>query len=63
MGTSLTALTTGPVLATLAGCRARLGLLSLGERYELCRAFGLENLMDDRRLARALHRPQRKKRL
>ena len=55
-------LTTGVVLQTLAGCRARLALLSLGERAILCRRFGVDDWMDDRRLSRCLHRPVRLRR-
>jgi hypothetical protein len=57
-------LTMGPVLETRAGCRARLALLTMGERLALAAHWGLGdlNLFDDREFVRRLHRPRHKRR-
>ena len=48
----------GPVLKTLAGCRARINLLSLGQRWRLCYELGLR---DPEKLARALWTGRRRR--
>lgn len=54
-------LLTGPALRTRAGCRARVALLSLGERARVAWALGVAD-PEGEKIARALHGRNHKKR-
>jgi hypothetical protein len=56
LDSGLQTLVTGPVLQTRDGCRRRVALLSLAERWALAWYFGIDvNELDCEDLARRLH--------
>jgi len=55
-------LTTGPVLRTREGCRRRVEMLSLGQRWLLAWHFGIDNRFDGEQIAKRLHDLNHKRR-